>query len=534
MPKRDGRSQQIPLGLAPTENAGAERGGTPREGLLATNHLNLMHMLATSLIMPPAGFGAKYYRDSLERFPGWIPLFLGQPFRTEVEASTREASHLMPCLARVRLADLAGPVLALRGGNVRKTGFPGGLTAKDEALLVPAPLPASWLTGILFRSARDKKECVSQARDYNNVLLEGIELKAAGKALAGLREKTLPAGPAIPSREAPLAIPLAAGAILAMLLHGGNRGEASVRACRAAFDPDAEDCPVLQDPILAALPSWLRQGKADVSPNPPLEPAAAVDLPRWLFWGAVDELAGAQAAGASEGARDRVLAYLTEKSALLEPRRHQKLEELRNALESLAGFGDLDVGELFKRHAKPFSRALALFHLRESCEELLAFEHPLLTETDRLAASILFGAGFGWLEVPNSLRDFPGLPPAVSHRMAAVSHRMADTGLELGLPPPRCRPLRELLYGDTGWTGRGRDAAALLARKNGWDCVQTVIRLGPGDCKVRVKREGLEIAVPGQPKGISTEVDADRFFELLASARLASATERELRGTLGD
>lgn len=534
MPKRDGRIQQIPLGLAATENAGAERGGTPREGLLATNHLNLMHMLATSLIMPPAGFGAKYYRDSLERFPGWIPLFLGQPCRTEVEASTREASHLMPCLARIRLADLAGPVLALRAGNVRKTEFPGGVAAKDEALLVPAPLPTSWLTGILFRSARDKKECVSQARDYNNVLLEGIEVKAASKALAGLREKTLPPSPAIPSREAPLAIPLAAGAILAMLLHGGNRGEASVRACRAAFDPDAEDCPVPQDPILAALPSWLRQGKADVSPNPPLEPAATVDLPRWLFWGAVDELAEAKAAGAAEGGRDRVLAYLAEKSALLEPRRRQQLEELRNALESLAGFGDLDVGELFKRHAKPFSRALALFHLRESCEEFLAYEHPLLTETDRLAASILFGAGSGWLEVPNSLRDFPGLLPAISHRMAAMSHRMADTGLDLGQPPRRCRPLRELLGDGSGWTGGGREAAALLARKNGWDCVQTVIRLGPGAYNMHVKREGLEIEVPGQPREVSTEVDAGRFFELLASARLASATERELRGTLGD
>ena len=46
----------------------------PDSGLLVTNHLNLMYILAAGLVMPPAGFGDKYYRDTLECFPGWIPL----------------------------------------------------------------------------------------------------------------------------------------------------------------------------------------------------------------------------------------------------------------------------------------------------------------------------------------------------------------------------------------------------------------------------------------------------------------------------
>ena len=67
----------------------------PTSGLLVTNHLNLMYMLAAGVIMPPSGFGGKYYADTLERVPGWVPLFLGKPFRSAVESSVSEAASLL-------------------------------------------------------------------------------------------------------------------------------------------------------------------------------------------------------------------------------------------------------------------------------------------------------------------------------------------------------------------------------------------------------------------------------------------------------
>ena len=42
----------------------------PDSGLLVTNHLNMMYMLAAGLVMPPAGFGDKYYRDTPRRLSG--------------------------------------------------------------------------------------------------------------------------------------------------------------------------------------------------------------------------------------------------------------------------------------------------------------------------------------------------------------------------------------------------------------------------------------------------------------------------------
>ena len=65
----------------------------PATGLLGTNHLNLMYMLAAGLVMPPAAFGDKYYRDTLECFPGWIPLFIGKVPSEAIASTTREAGH---------------------------------------------------------------------------------------------------------------------------------------------------------------------------------------------------------------------------------------------------------------------------------------------------------------------------------------------------------------------------------------------------------------------------------------------------------
>ena len=75
-------------------------------------------------------------------------------------------------------------------------------------------------------------------------------------------------------------------------------------------------------------------------------------------------------------------------------------------------------------------------------------------------------------------------------------------------------------------------AAVDLAERNGWKCVETTIRLGEGDYEVRVKRSGLEI-VFGKPPRISSTVNRDSFFDLLARERISSQDEERTRKALG-
>ena len=174
---------------------------------------------------------------------------------------------------------------------------------------------------------------------------------------------------------------------------------------------------------------------------------------------------------------------------------------------------------------------MTLFFLRPDCADLLDFSNDRLGEPDWLASAILFGVRDGWLNLPLRLRAHPGLSAAVSHRMARIAHRIAGTGLDLGEPPVRIRPLRELFGDGSAWRSSEKSAALELARSQKWDCVRTRISLAQGEYKLTVEGGRTHIDLPGEPI-ISPEIDRDRFFDSLAKARPDHKTEAKVRGKL--
>ena len=152
-----------------------------------------------------------------------------------------------------------------------------------------------------------------------------------------------------------------------------------------------------------------------------------------------------------------------------------------------------------------------------------------MTETDWLVSAILFGVRSGWQEFPLEFRDLLGLSLAVPHRMAAKSQQMAHTRLEIGDPPPRCIPLRELFLSD--WDKKQQEAASFLAKKRGWDCMQTTIQLNNGTYELRGSRSGMQIMTDSEP-AITREIDKDRFFRNLAKEKIGSKEEMEVHKIL--
>ena len=509
----------------------------PASGLLATNHLNLMYMLAAGLVMPPAGFGDKYYRDTLGSFPGWIPLFVDRVPGEAIASSTREAAHLRPVVVEIRLTGLSGPVLAL-GRGLRELRFPDGLDGSERSILVPAPLPASWIEAVVFRSQEDRRACEADAKDVGNVPLQDVTRRVAKTLFTRVADAPWPPAPGPAARPAPLHAPLAAGGVMAMLLLTGNRGELAVRSCRHAFDPEEEALPPVDDPILTGLRAWMRAGaapgatavggKGASTTDPSGVGNASRDL---LFWGAVDRLVAWKEAGAAGSAEDVVLDYLDAASTTLDARLRTGAGKLRDTLVSLRGLAGVTAGELFDRHATPLARAMILFFLRRDCADLLDFDNDRLHEADRLAAAVLFGVRDGWLGLPLRLRAVPGLPAAVSHRMARMAQRLAGSGLDLGASPARVRPLRELFGARSAWRARESRTAIELARANGWDCIRTRISLGRGEYRLTVEGGAAHIELEGEPQ-VTPEVDPERFFRFLTAARIDHKVEARVRGML--
>ena len=237
--------------------------------------------------------------------------------------------------------------------------------------------------------------------------------------------------------------------------------------------------------------------------------------------------------GGRAGSTDNVLLdHLARAATILDPRLQAGAKKLRDTLESLTGLAEATASELFDRHDTALAHALTLFFLRRDSADLFDYRSDRLGEADWLAAAILFGVRDGWMSLPLRLRGQPGLSAAVSHRMARMSHRIAASGLDLGEPPARVRPLRELLGNGSAWRAGQKPAALDLARTQKWDCVHTRISLGQGEYRLTVKGGSTHIELPGEPK-ISPEIDLGRFFEFLAMARLDHKTEAKIREKLG-
>lgn len=505
----------------------------PATGILVTNHMNLMYMISAGMVMHPKGFGGKYFRDCLEYYPGWVPLFTKKPYVSAIDDASAEATHLKPCIAEISLKGLFGQVGAVRNGSIKRIDF---LTAADSAvddvIFVPAPLPASRIRRVLFRSVQEKKEVLEQSKDYGNVSLAGSRLGTNKALFNGVKGVEFPTGSDLEPLDPPLALAQAAGGIPALLSHVGSRGDLSVKTCRTAFEPLGSSEQGLSDPILSGLAPWLRDGESKERPAQPINSEARSQMPRWLFWGVVDGLVQSQGSR-KDSSEDAILNFLEEVARDLQGRHREQMVQLEKDLESLSGLGDAYSTELFERHPKPFSRSLILFFLCDDCAEFLEFKHHLVSEVDHLCAAVLFGASLGWQKIPAELRDLPNLAASVSDRMAAAAHRHGETGLGLGELADRCRPLRELFDPGPGWNARQERAAAALAKDCGWNCVRTTIRLGKGSYEMRVVGSALEVSWDGGPQRVKSVVNREAFLKSLAREPVSLKNEKRVRKRLG-
>ena len=511
-----GRKKKTPETEEPSLFGSKQRAAAPSsDWTLVTNHRNLCYMLAAAMVMPPAGFVRKYYEDTLALRPGWIPLFRGAVPETAIQDAIREGRGSIPCLVRIRIDGMAGPAFAVgsdEGG--REIIMPTKDWDDVALLLVPAPLPATWITGIAFRSEQDCRDFQRYSASMDNVRIAGLPL--------GVDQFTFGAGAILqwPPQLADLPdlnrspdIPLAYGALMAMLAYFASRSDRAVAAAALAFDP-AEDSACRIGGMLSPLGRWCASGIA----------GSVDDVPCGLFWSAVEAVATSRSLDPPRGPLDLLLAHLQSRAGDLDTRFREAITKLAEELRDISGLADFTIREIFERHPKPFSRAMALFFLRESCLDLARFEHPSLSPDDFLNAAVLFAARDGWIGLPVELRSLHGLEDAVAHRMAALGQQLAGTGVHLGDPPPRPRFAREwFVAGEEKWSVRQHGAALDLARRKRWDCIRTTISLGKGEYRLRIDAKGVHLELEGDVAAPIAEVQRDAFLEQLGKSHLEAA-----------
>ncbi len=499
--------------------------------LLATNHQNMLYMLAAGMVMSPAGFGRKYYADVLATFPGWIPLFRDVAPESALQLATRERKDLRPCIAAFELAALRGPARVLSpDGALREISLPCRVQEDDFALLVPAPLSLTLLSGLSFSSSSDLQVFMDAASSVGNVDVP----ENAGVTRVGTF--SVPGSPlvwppklseeyeGIAGSDIAPKLGQALGGLVAMLYHLANRSELGVAAFRLVTEePLATDKNLVsRDPVLSELGDWSRTGAI----------SSRAAAPTRLFWQMIRSLVDARD---QTPARETVLAFLQSQASATEDEvLGVRLRELIADLHKLPGLGAGTIGDLFERHRGSISRSVLLFCLRESPRELLEFFHPLLGETDYLLAGILFGVRDGWLGMPRELRRPADLCSYVMQRMSDVEH--GRDGLRNDQRPARPVPLRELFpSGKQDWSKAQKNAAIAYARASRWTgCLRTRVDLGKGQYQLLVDDQGVHLLLDGEVAAVTAEVDTGRFLQQVgvwASAPTPDA-ERALREAL--
>lgn len=485
-----------------------------RRWYLVTNHLNMMYMLATGLVMSPTGFRGKHYQDSLSLFPGLVPLFADdKDIPTDVmELATSERSHLVACIATFDLNGLHGPVSLLKKtGKIQSVKLqPKRRNKNDIAMLVPAPLPMSTLRGISFQSPEDMQVFQSAALSVSNVgsfshLINVSEslFKQGEKTSSVNRQPLLPCD----GSDASPTFGLALGGVLTMLYHIANRSDlgmaifGSVTRCSGDKDSGFD----IEDPILAELPRWMSG----------LAVAEDADDRVSLFWCVVQSLIESQEKDRSQSPIDVVLTALTLQLDSLNNKAYvPRLESLIADIRALSGLGGKRISELLRDHKGSLSRPLLLMCLHEHCQDLLEFSDPSVSDTEYVLAAVLLGVRDSWLQLPTQLRA-PELSYHVVHRMASAEYakRAEVFCMDTPLAPV---PLRNYFRPDgVEWTRYQTDQAVHLAKTCQWhDCLHTIVTLPEGEWPENFQRSDLQLILPGN-LAITEEIDQDRFLTRL-------------------
>ena len=223
-----------------SEESSECRSGTSFEWRFATNHQNLMYMLAAGLFLPSKGFGKKYYQDTLSLVDGWIPFFPSSVPAEVIEHCTSESKILRPSIVEVDLSKTSGVFPALKGGSWVQLDFIQDDFSDVDCILMPAPLPLSIIKEIKFRSPAEVKEFKKGEKDFGNVPLEDFKLKSKGPDFKKKGIAWPPTHKGVGARETDTNFVDSVGGAIAALNVLANTCEPAILALKSLKSDDAD------------------------------------------------------------------------------------------------------------------------------------------------------------------------------------------------------------------------------------------------------------------------------------------------------
>lgn len=514
----------------------------PSQWYFVTNHQNLLMYLAMNIIHTGFVGEKKYYKDSLEDYPGWIPIFGTVVPQWARDNSTEENKILEPVLLEINLTDYVGNIWIYSTVEAQwlSTSIEQLQNEKYRAnfdtrlVLIPSTLATGLIKSIKLPNDETKKKIVDKAKDTNGVdlaLYKILTSKQLFKPSKNKLEKSPKSVTTINYKPLPIDYPLtnSFAAIYALLSVLGNVNE-----------------PALQT-LLTLLKHPISEESNDNSENEPNAPLNDI-LANFCSWALNPTTLIKDSASAifievleiiirssnSASSKSTIITILENKAS------DENSKQFVKDLSSMGGLGNKSFDDLMVNYsARPLNRLLISFFYSDDLERFFEVETTKLSEIEIVLTAIMVAANCGWLKLPDWIKNYANMSKAMSLLMADFMQPVISESNEIALGSIDVKakqyvdfPLPVRHHLKLAWHKKQQEAAKLLIQENDWDCIDCEVSFPNGSYNFETTARFLK--VKSKAKIIVKEIiDQENFLNLIKSLKYINpTTEKSMRSKL--
>ncbi len=379
---------------------------------IPTNTENLKMIIAQGLISSPKGF-QKYYKDLLEIHPGHILFFKNTIPSEMLSFVTREEKDLTPCILEINPKNISGTLYTSDKKKWVKVSACDINNCSDDIFFIPAPMPLSAISKVIFKTEKDKNSFENDAKLYSNVPISEIKLHYTKtdanlftpKAnitditinfLKNLELKIL--------KHSDYAKTYAIGGLLANLFYFAKNGQLSQKILDAWVS--AKKSNDIKD---YGLFEYLYNNKN--LPEDVLESKLYAKILEYLVF--------------SKDFKEEIINYLQADT---------KIEKIAKKLINFNNISEKPFSQEYIEAKTKYGKMLLMLFYRNDTESLIELKLDILKEEDYIVYGMLFGIRDKFIQVPKFIKEYNGLHNYISNYMANYYHESNNTGIKFEIP----------------------------------------------------------------------------------------------------
>ena len=384
--------------------------------LIPTNTDNLRMIIAQGLISSPSGF-SKYYRDILELFNGYIPLFKNRIQPDILDTVISEVDGLTPCIIEIDLKTIIGIIKAIKNNDIIDINLNDIGIEDIDILLLLAPLPILCMSKIIFKSKNDIKNFKEDSKLYNNVILGDLIFSSTLDDQKLFKKDKLPEFSisdlkkikTLEIKEVDYNKIYSFGGLLTNLFYFSKNGNISNNTYQSFCHFDKAS--INKD----ILPIYNYFSNID-------EPLEKYDIKTKIYNGLIDIAIN------GKDFKENIIEFL--ESNLWDATTKTRTQSIADRLKLFESNIDKRVSEQFEETKTLLEKILLMLFFREDSDALMDYNLDIFTQEDYISFSIMFGIRDKFIKIPKFLKEYNNVQKFISLKMAEYAHTIIGSHIQ--------------------------------------------------------------------------------------------------------